>query len=525
MKNLRVGAGLAPARWLFQSLLVALLAMPARALQFPVVGARAQAMGGAGVAMGDPAVALYWNPAALGLPQNFALQIPIASVGLDVTKNMLKKAKDISGLATIAGKSIGGKLGLDDMGQLFDAVKSRKDLEEPGSGMIASVQSGLYLRVTSIAVGALLTGDAGVSVTKVDLENLRLVDQKLNFDLPASGPVGGHDLTGIADASDQAAVADAVGTVKQAGVNSDKPNDALANEILFQAKQGGMSNEDIKKNIASLKAANTTVKTVLTSTGSIKNNGSEIGARGLAMAEVAVGHGRRFPWLSDRFEMLEDLYLGVAVKAIQGASVRYAVQASKAEFDPEKLLQQVEDIAGASPKFTADAGLLWITPLPVRTQVGLVARNLTSPTFTPSAKALAAGAAPVTAKPQVRAGVMVNPFWGILKLATDIDVTKNETFMPGLESRMFGAGAEFSLWIAALRAGMMKNLADSTADWIYTAGVSVGPPVIYAEVSAAVGGGRTNASQLLDVTLPLPGYAKGDIPSSVRVQASIGMHF
>lgn len=512
-------------RWIALIMACLQASAPAWALQFPVVGARAQAMGGAGVAMGDPAVALYWNPAALGLPQNFALQIPAAAVGVDVTNNMLKKVKDIAGLATIAGKANGAKLNLGDMGQLFDALKSLKDLERPGSGMIASVQSGLYLRVTSIAVGALVTGDAGVSVTKVDLDNLRLENQKLNFDLPTSGPVGGHPVSDVASPEEQAAVADAVGTVKQAGVNSNVSNDVLANEILFQAKQGGMSNEDIKKNIASLKEANPVVKTVLTSSGPIANNGSEVSASGLAMAEVAVGHGRKFPWVSDRFEMLQDLYLGLAVKAIQGASVRYSVQANKAEFDPEKLLRQVEDVAGASPKFTADAGLLWITPLPVRTQVGLVARNITSPTFTPSAKALAAGATPVTVKPQVRAGVMVNPFWGFLKLATDIDVTKNETFMPGLDSRMFGAGAEFSLWIAALRAGIMKNLADSTADWIYTAGVSIGPPVIYAEISAAAGGGRANASQLLDTTLPLPGYGKGDIPSSVRVQASIGMHF
>jgi len=77
--------------------LVALLfAVNASATEWNVLGPRALAMGGAGVALPQGAQSAYWNPAALGLADNpSGLQVPVGG-HLGITGSVLKGANDLN---------------------------------------------------------------------------------------------------------------------------------------------------------------------------------------------------------------------------------------------------------------------------------------------------------------------------------------------------------------------------------------------------------------------------------------------
>ncbi|MBW4056137.1 MAG: hypothetical protein HIU83_12210 [Proteobacteria bacterium] len=85
----------------------------------------------------------------------------------------------------------------------------------------------------------------------------------------------------------------------------------------------------------------------------------------------------------------------------------------------------------------------------------------------------------VKLKPQVRFGVAVDPYsW--LTLASDLDLTNNDTVAPGtvvgssVRSRNFGAGVEVHpySWLR-IRGGAYKNLAASDVGMVLTGGFSL----------------------------------------------------
>ncbi len=79
-------------------LLTVLCAVNASATEWDVLGPRALAMGGAGVAIPQGAESAYWNPAALGLADNpSGLQVPVGG-HLGITGTVLQGANDLNQL-------------------------------------------------------------------------------------------------------------------------------------------------------------------------------------------------------------------------------------------------------------------------------------------------------------------------------------------------------------------------------------------------------------------------------------------
>jgi hypothetical protein len=76
--------------WFFLSL----VATPAVAVEFAVVGPRAVGMGGAGVAVTTDSLATYWNPAGLAMTQTVDIRAQVSAQGVD-RRGILQTLKDI----------------------------------------------------------------------------------------------------------------------------------------------------------------------------------------------------------------------------------------------------------------------------------------------------------------------------------------------------------------------------------------------------------------------------------------------
>ena len=61
--------------WILICFFLSLVATPAVAVEFAVVGPRAAGMGGAGVAVTTDAYATYWNPAGLAMVKSMDIRI------------------------------------------------------------------------------------------------------------------------------------------------------------------------------------------------------------------------------------------------------------------------------------------------------------------------------------------------------------------------------------------------------------------------------------------------------------------
>ena len=107
----------------------------------------------------------------------------------------------------------------------------------------------------------------------------------------------------------------------------------------------------------------------------------------------------------------------------------------------------------------------------------------------------------------VRAGAAYN-IGDMLELAVDMDITKNETFVPGIKNQMLGGGVSFHpvSWFA-LRGGAMKNLASNDeAGVIYTAGLGFGLKWFQLDISGQMSG-KTNTVEDTEY----PRYAKVNV--------------
>ena len=139
-------------------------------------------------------------------------------------------------------------------------------------------------------------------------------------------------------------------------------------------------------------------------------------------------------------------------------------------------------------------GLLWdvrrtYPNAPLKPRLGLVARNINSPKFDTTA------GGDYELDRQVRAGLALNPanFWTI---AMDMDLTKNKTPVDGFDSRQFALGTEINIvnrkaFNIPLRAGVIKNMAESDSKMAYTFGTGLNLLYMHFDVSGVLSSDKT----------------------------------
>jgi hypothetical protein len=167
--------------------------------------------------------------------------------------------------------------------------------------------------------------------------------------------------------------------------------------------------------------------------------------------------------------------IGVTGKIIQGAAYNGSTTLTGGT---DVSIRDNFGKATLSTAFGIDVGAIYRPSSWLR--FGLVAKDINRPTFD------ASGGGELKLDPQIRGGVAVNPY-SSLTLTTDVDVTSNKTFIPGVKSQVLSLGAEQTIFseFLSFRLGAFKNMQDAGTPFTPTAGLGVR---IYA-LRIDVGGG------------------------------------
>ncbi len=197
----------------------------------------------------------------------------------------------------------------------------------------------------------------------------------------------------------------------------------------------------------------------LRSPASVTTNGNnltvngQIAMNGLEARQAVVSYAYAF---ADRM-----FSIGVSGKVIQGAAYSGVTNISGAS-DSAKIFEDIGQ-ARLTTVVGLDVGAMFRPTSWLR--AGIVGKDLTSPTFE------ALNGTKFKMLPQVRAGVAFNPY-NSLTLTSDIDITKNNTLVPGLSSQVLSFGAEQTILseLLSFRLGAFKNMQDAKTPFIPTFG-------------------------------------------------------
>jgi hypothetical protein len=235
-----------------------------------------------------------------------------------------------------------------------------------------------------------------------------------------------------------------------------------------------------------------------------------------------MGYGHQLP--------VPGLFVGGNLKAIVG-EVGYA------RFN---VLQNNDATSNATTDFSdsiaktiqpgLDLGVLWqvnelLPAVPFRPRLGIVARNINNPKFSQPAVATDNGEpSKYSLNGQMRAGLAIKPFnfWNI---AADMDLTRNLTPVDGVASRMMGIGTEINVfnrsWInIPLRAGLMKNIADTNSKLSYTVGFGLNFLHLIVDVGGSISSDRTEIK-----SGDTGSSSSQKVPSNAAVSAQLSLMF
>lgn len=218
---------------------------------------------------------------------------------------------------------------------------------------------------------------------------------------------------------------------------------------------------------------------------------------GLAYLEVPIAYGHRFD------TPLGALDAGASVKIMPGRTVLKKLSIDTESGDVDKDLKDNDE---QSTSWGVDLGVVFKPAVLDKLSVGVVGKNLNTPKFKTT------GPDDLEVKPQVRMGTAYAFLNDKLTAAVDVDLTENETFIPGYDTRYVGGGLNFRPgdWFS-LRAGAMQNLADSSEGTILTLGFGLGLKQIQLDLAAMA---STKTSEYSGSTIPR--YAKVQLGLSSR---------
>lgn len=447
------------------------------AAQWQIMGTRPMGMGGAFVAVAEGSIAQYWNPGGLVKhdDDNYSgFQLPIGitaeatgSIAENASKiaDMSKKFERISDL-----QKDGGNVNADDMAAFVKTIALLKDLANDGDkGLVVDANAGLDFKFSKVAVSINNFTTAGF-IPDIDTKNIALD----NSDGLSGVNVDNEDVTPDGLESQKVLIINAINklgldNIKTLLGNHELTADGLANFLLKSARLNGLSDAEITEAAKTLDGYAPQAQPVVEAAAgggdahSYKNNESRLDAKAASMLELAVGYA----W---DIEKVPGLSIGGNVKLINGYTASYSYDFMKDgkpdDFDYDKDVKSTWQPA-------ADIGVLWnitkyVPSLSMPVKAGIVARNINSPEF----KYVTGNKYKYDR--QVRAGASVTPVpW--ITVAADIDVTENKTLVDNFKSRQLALGAEFNLGHSLtfnfpLRAGIMKNIAESDSDMAYSAG-------------------------------------------------------
>lgn len=155
--------------------------------------------------------------------------------------------------------------------------------------------------------------------------------------------------------------------------------------------------------------------------------------------------------------------VGITSKIIQGAAYNTTTNLTGGQ-DPN-LIDNFGK-AKISTSYGIDIGAMYRPSSWLR--FGLVGKDLNQPTFD------APGGLEYKLTPQVRGGLAVNP-WSTMTITADMDITSNQTLVPGLKSQVLSVGMEQTILseFLSFRVGTYKNVQDAGSIFTPTAGLGI----------------------------------------------------
>jgi len=189
-------------------------------------------------------------------------------------------------------------------------------------------------------------------------------------------------------------------------------------------------------------------------TGPITITGA-MALRGLEARQAAVSYAYAF---ADK-----TFAIGVTGKIIQGAAYNNIANLQGGS-DPS--LFNNFGMAKISTAYGVDVGAMYRPSSWLR--FGVVGKDLNQPSFD------APGGLQYKLTPQIRGGVAVSP-WSTMTITADMDVTSNQTLLPGLKSQVLSIGMEQTLLseFLSFRVGTYKNVKDAQSIFTPTAGLGI----------------------------------------------------
>lgn len=191
--------------------------------------------------------------------------------------------------------------------------------------------------------------------------------------------------------------------------------------------------------------------------GSIMNDKAQhsLYANALALVEIPIGYGHTI------FTPMGDVNLGLAVKFIQGIGYGDKINFAVGNMPSVSVDKNKMDMAQT---FGLDFGMLYSPRFVKNLHLGLVAKNVNSPTINRT------GVADTTLHPQVRVGVSYE-MMDFLTFAFDADVLPNETLsLSSPKSQFFGGGVMANFKKVDFRLGAMQDIRSNAGEGLILTG-------------------------------------------------------
>ena len=497
------------------------------------------------------------------------MEIPVAIQG-EATGDILGSADRISQLIEEYDKisqaqEDGDYIGLTEINSFVKMLKEIDELNDPSKGVLIDASGGANFRIshlafsvnnfTSIGVdpavdtqnirfdSATVSGTQSTSVKK--LQNYQGIDLgKLIDDFVDSNPTIDDDpsdpdllnardtlLYGSDGAGGETGILEEITDTLGADFDESKYTlKDIANAIINAAtdpnivgSENVLTKDEVIDYVNQVEELKPTIEYILDSAvngGAVSENQSNLTLRGTSIFEASLGYGMKFPNLLSPFPLINSIlrgfYVGGNVKFMKG----YVSYYKQNVFDEEAggidaVIDNYNEYYRESNALGLDMGvLLEKRPFGKRIRAGLVARNINSPKFDAPPESRSSQ---YKVRPQLRAGIAIWPFnWWVI--SSDIDLTENSTALPGYKSRYFGLGTEINIlnrkWLnLALRAGLMKNIAEETSKLAYTAGFGLNILHLNIDLGAAM---STDKTEIEDET---------EIPASASASLMISFNF
>lgn len=465
----------------------------ASAAPWNFVGARQQAMGGAGVANTSDSTSTYWNPANLAFQKGWGVNLPVTLNGaienhaLEQLSNMLVAYDELDATAKYTfqcAPNCGGiAFGPDQVSRIAALLAAFARYGTTGQNVHVGAALGLAGRYENFGFSAtsLTTGSV---FPNTDLGNLGLGAVVQDILSPGAGCC-------------QAPANVALGNQVAALTNGQtyQLTNQQGGHLVYLLEQAGADTSDARVQQLALGLVDP-------ASGALAANETGALAAGLSVQEFAFSYAHKLPvpfMRKTRGATRRFLDSWIHEKFALSVTPKYLLGVSFIKFFPYDtttsaggIVTSLVDIdsASVSHAFGLDIGLAyrptnWL-------QIGMMARDVNSPMFEiePFKGLMGAPVWSITLDPQVRIGVALIPIEN-LTLAFDFDATNNRiATLPRFRSRLVSLGGEYVIPLGqhvalALRVGGYSNVSDTVLDdWAMTGGIGLRIGSFHFDVSA-----------------------------------------